>query len=607
MNTQQEGPIGPQVPACELTHAKKHRLPGEPFREAQNRIAAALKDDDDHFHHLRDALLHMRFAPGGRIQVAMGAGRSVTAYNCFVGGDIEDSWVEGEGSIMARATEAAATLRMGGGLGNNFSSLRPKGELIRKLGSRSGGILPFLNIFNAVGEAANSAGDRNGAEMGVLNIDHPQIFDWIHAKQPSQTLQVLWDHVGEMPEGNLKKQLFAGLQETLKYTRFNLSIGVTDEFMEAKQAGKSFKLRWDRHEYQEIDPNELWEQAMRSTWDWGEPGVLFLDTINRWNPLYYCENLNATNPCGEQPLPPYGACLLGSFNLTRYIYRDFQNEWTLDWEKFQHDIPIVVRAMDNVVDRSRYPLPEQEIEAKNKRRMGLGVFGLANAGEVLGFPYGSPKFILFEEQVLDTLRDHAYAASAKLAKEKGSFPLYDAEKYQKGLFFQTLSPWVQELIKQCGLRNSHLLSLAPTGTMAFTHDNTSSSIEPVIAYDEERDIREDGGYRTERIQDYGVQAFGVYGKRSQDVTIDEHLAVLATATRRVDSAVSKTCNVSPLMAWDDFKAVYDRAWELQCKGVTTFNIGGKRFGVRRSLDAATSFTEGAICSIDPNTGRKSCE
>src|SRR5690606_17233308 len=214
-----------------------------------------------------------------------------------------------------------------------------------------------------------------------------------------------------------------------------------------------------------------------------------------------------------------------------------------DFEMFQRDIPYVARAMDNVVDRSRYPLPQQEQEAKNKRRMGLGVTGLANAGEALGFAYGTPEFLNFQAEVFDTLRDHAYAASAKLAREKGSFPLYDAEKYQKGLFYETLSPWVKELIQRFGLRNSHLLSVAPTGTMSFTLDNVSSGIEPVFSYEQERDIKFPDGQRTVMVKDYGVEFLGVMGKRCENVTIDEHLAVLVTATKRVDSAVSKTCNV----------------------------------------------------------------
>lgn len=593
-----EHPIGPQIPACDQVHAEKHRLPGESFREGANRVAAALKDDDKHFHLLREILLGMRFAGGGRVQASMGSGRNTTAYNCFVGGDIADSFVDDEGNIMDRAKETARTMRMGGGMGNNFSTLRPKGALIKKLGSTSSGPMHFINIFDAVGKATSSSGHRRGAQMGVLDVNHPDIFEFVLAKQNQD-----------------------------KYTGLNFSVGVYDDFMEAKYAQKPYALRFGGQVYKEIDPLELWEQMMRSTWDWGEPGVLFLDTINRMNPLWYCELLKATNPCGEQPLPQHGACLLGSFNLTRYIYRDFAGNYAFDWEQFERDIPHIVRAMDNVVDRSRYPMPEQEWEAKNKRRMGLGATGLANAGEVLGFPYGSPDFITFEKKVLDTLRDHTYAASARLAKEKGSFPLYDAKLYSQGKFFQTLSPWVQELIKQCGLRNSHLLSIAPCGTMSFTLDNVSSGIEPVSFYEQDRDINFPDGKRTVTVLDYGVQFFGVKGKTIADVTIDEHLAVLAAAAERVDSAVSKTCNVPSNMPWEDFKKVYDRAWELGCKGVTTFNPGGKRFGILRQaekkLEQAISVNlvvphtnelvknvvapEAAACTFDFVTGRKSCE
>lgn len=597
-----ERPTGPQVPACDQVHSEKHRLPGEGFREAKNREAAALKDSDAHFHAYREVILDMRFGAGGRVQAAMGAGRNTTAYNCFVGGDIADSFVDDEGCIMDRVKETARTMRMGGGMGNNFSTLRPRGSLIKKLGSNSAGVMPFINIFDGITHATSSSGHRRGAQMGVLNVDHPDIFEFVLAKQ--------------------KQGAYEGL---------NFSVGIWDSFMEAKYAQKPYKLQFDGQVHREIDPLELWEQIMRGTWDWGEPGALFLDTINRWNPLWYCETLLATNPCGEQPLPRFGACLLGSFNLTRYIYRDFMGNRAFDWEKLEWDIPHVVRAMDNVIDRSKYPLPEQEWEAKAKRRMGLGNMGLANAGEALGFAYGTPEFVEFECQVMDLIRDHAYAASARLAKEKGSFPLYDAEKYQAGKFFQTLSPWVQELIKQCGLRNSHLLSIAPTGTLAFTHDNISSGIEPVFSYEQERDINFPDGKRTVKVLDYGVQFLGVKGKRCADVTIDEHLAVLAAATKRVDSAVSKTCNVSPNMPWEEFKAVYDKAYALGCKGVTTFNPGGKRFGVLRSADEAVDVKDlpqhkgtdfgahsptllsemveepASACEFDPATGRKSCE
>lgn len=573
---------GPQVLASEQIHAEKHRHPGETFPQAMRRIASALKDNDHHEAEFYQAILNMRFAPGGRVQSAIGSPHNITAYNCFVSGRIEDSFVDGPGSIMQRATEAATTLRMGGGNGYNFSSLRPRGWEIKGIRSNSSGPLSFIEIFNGIGNAANSAGNRNGAQMGVLNIDHPDIYEFIEAKQNPD-----------------------------RFRRFNFSMGVWDDFMEAKYAGKTYWLKWGDQKVKEIDPAELWDEALRSTWDWGEPGVLFLDTINRMNPLYYCEYIDATNPCGEQPLPPNGACLLGSFNLTRYISQDAHGQFYFRWGLFVHDIPFVVRAMDNVIDRTRYPLPAQEQEAKSKRRMGLGIMGLANAAEALGFPYGSPRFLDFEAEVLDTLRDHAYVASAWLAAEKGSFPLYDADLYSKGEFFKTLSPWTQDHIKRFGLRNSHLLSIAPTGTLAFTHDNISSSIEPVTWYEQERDVQTKEGKKTVILEDYGHRVFGVKGKLIEDVTIDEHLNVLAIAAARVDSAVSKTCNVSPNMPWDEFKKVYDHAWELNCKGITTFNPGGKRMGILRAKEQKEETvavnTEGSACTFDPISGRTSCE
>lgn len=567
---------GPQIAACDRVHAEKHRLPGESFAAATNRVAAALKDDDRHYHEFRDITGNMRFMPAGRIQAAMGASKQVTAYNCFVSGDIEDSFVDGPGSIMDRAKEAATTMRMGGGIGYNFSTLRPAGSPIKKLGSTSAGPVPFIRIFDAVGRATSSSGHRRGAELGTLNIHHPDIVEFILAK-------------------NNQDQL----------TGFNLSVGITDDFMEALYTQKPYALHWGGKTFAMVDPVELWETIMKSTWDWADPGILFLDTINRMNPLYYCETLSTTNPCGEQPLPPFGACLLGSFNLTKYMYRSLSGKWEFDYSQLIEDIPHVVRAMDNVVDRTIYPLVQHYHEARNKRRMGLGITGLANAAEALGFPYGSPEFLHFQTQVMSTIRDGAYSASALLAREKGSFPLYLAEKYQKGQFFQTLSEETQELIKRFGLRNSHLLSVAPTGTMSFTMDNVSSGIEPVFAYSQERDILDAHGRRTEIIEDYGKRVFGIEGKRTSDVTIDEHLNVLATATKHVDSAVSKTCNVSPNMPWEDFKQVYVRAHQMGCKGITTFNTGGKKFGILRSNDVEPE-VEANACTWDPVSGQREC-
>ena len=604
---------GPQVPYSAELHAQKYRGEGESFREAMNRIAASLRDNDDHFERFRDALLQMRFLPAGRIQSAMGSTRQVTPYNCYVSGTLEDSFVSGPGSIMERATEAAATMRMGGGIGYDFSTLRPRGDLITKLQSHSSGPVSFMSIFDAVCKCVASSGHRRGAQMGVMRVDHPDIEEFVRAKQPTKEVQPLWDLVATLPEGTQKAQMLQSLQASLRLTGFNVSVAVTDEFMECIVSGKPFPLTFGGRAYREIDAAALWESVMRGTWDWAEPGVLFIDAINRNNNLWYCEKIAATNPCGEQPLPPYGACLLGSFNLVRYVTATGLG-WEFDWDQFRADIPHVVRAMDNVVDRAIYPLPQQKEEARNKRRMGLGVTGLANAAEALGFPYGSDGFLTFERLVLDTLRDESYAASALIAKDKGSFPMFDSEKYLKGEFVKTLREDVRELIARHGIRNSHLTSIAPTGTISLCADNVSSGIEPVFAYSFDRTVVEFDGPRVETVEDYGARVFGVRGKCCASVTVEEHVAVLTTAAQRVDSAVSKTCNVPSDISWENFKSVYRSAWEGGAKGCTTFRLGGKRSGILVVKDDGTQKPgekpdeePPSQCRIDPATGRRECE
>lgn len=570
---------GPTLPVSQEIHASKYRGPHESFREAANRIANALKDDEGHFRVFREIIMDMRFVPAGRVQSAMGAPKAVTPYNCFVSGTIEDSFIDGHGSIMSRATEAAATMRQGGGIGYDFSTLRPRGDLIRKLGSSSSGPLSFMDIFDSVCQCIASSGHRRGAQMGVLRIDHPDIEEFIHAKQDQTSL-----------------------------TGFNLSIAVTDEFMDCLATGRPFALRFGGRVYSEVDPLALWDMVMRSTWDWAEPGVLFIDTINRMNNLYYCENIAATNPCGEQPLPPYGACLLGSFNLPKYLVRKStlvaaeQPQWDLDWDTLAGDIPFVVRAMDNVVDRAKYPLYEQEKEAKSKRRMGLGVMGLANALEALGFAYGSPEFIAFTDTLLGFINRHAYLASTALAKEKGAFPLYD-ERFLASKFVQTLDEDVQDAIRKNGIRNSHLTSIAPTGTIALTCDNVSSGIEPVFSHAYDRTIQTFEGPIVETVTDYGSRVFGVKGRTANEVTPEEHVAVLTTAARNVDSAVSKTCNVGGDTDWEAFKRLYVSAFEGGAKGCTTFRTDGKRAGV---LVAKETTNDGDACRLDAATGRREC-
>lgn len=589
--------MGPQTRVGDYFHAMKYRGDGEDFREAVNRFSSAMKDSDEHFHQFRDISLDMRFMPAGRVQSAMGSIRATTPYNCYVSGTIEDSFVDGEGNIMQRATEAAATMRMGGGIGYDFSTIRPRGTLIRKLQSHASGPVSFMEIYDAICRCVASSGHRRGAQMGVLRVDHPDIEEFLHAKQ-----------------------------NTDKLTGFNISIAVTDEFMEAAMTGRTFHLRWGGEVYKEVDAAALWESIMRSTWDWAEPGVLFIDTINNMNNLWYCETLAATNPCGEQPLPPFGACLLGSFNLVKYVKKvtgprevipgkALGSLWSFDWDQLKADIPHVVRAMDNVVDRARYPLPQQEAEAKNKRRMGLGMTGVANALEALGFPYGSPGYLEFQSKVEELIAVETYRASAELAGEKGAFPLYD-ERYLDGRFIKQLPDDVQALIRKNGIRNSHLTSIAPTGTISLCADNVSSGIEPVFDYVTARPVNTPGGQELVEVEDYGVANFGVKGRRASEVTAQEHVGVLCVSQKWVDSSVSKTCNMDGSMPWADFKGLYQSAWEGGAKGCTTFNQDGKRMALLtgksdkpKEEDGGTnSYAEpvATSCTIDPETGRREC-
>ena len=575
---------GPTLAVSEEVHAQKYRTTGETFTQAMTRLAEALKDDEWHFKELRDILYNMRFMPAGRVQAAMGAPRSVTPYNCFVSGTIEDSM----GSIMHRASQAAETMRLGGGIGYDFSTLRPRGARIRSLDSSSSGPLSFMKVYDAVCGTVSSAGHRRGAQMGVLRVDHPDIEAFVTAKNNST-----------------------------EYTNFNLSVAVTDEFMTAVIHDSDFDLRFDGRVYKTVRARYLWDKIMQATWDWAEPGVLFIDRINRKNNLHYCETIAATNPCGEQPLPPYGACLLGSFNLVKYIYKEQDGKYDFDFELFQHDIVPVVRAMDNVVDRATYPLPEQEREAKSKRRMGLGVTGVANTLEILGYPYGSEEAKGLFEHIMRVLRDTAYRASISLAAEKGPFELF-REDYLKSEFAQSLPQDIQDLIRKFGIRNSHLLSVAPTGTISLSADNVSSGIEPVFSHYYDRTIRTFDGERVERVEDYAYRVYGVKGVTADKITPLQHVEMLNIASRYVDSACSKTCNIGDNVSWEEFKNVYMQAYLGGASGCTTFRAAGKRFGV---LNAAADeedvqqpepqvddfIEEGMACYFDPVTGKRTCE
>ncbi len=568
---------GPRTEAADRLHAMKYRAPGEDFREAMNRVACGLKDSDAHFHALREILLDQRFLPGGRIQLSIGSQYATTAYNCFVSGTFADSMVTGHGNIMQRQTEAVATLRLGRGIGFDFSTLRPHGDPINELGTFTEGPISFMHGFDAYSACIAGAGLRRGAMMAVLRIDHPDIELFVRAKQNRD-----------------------------KLTRFNISIAVTDEFMEAVARDRPFALRFGGRKRRDISAVDLWEKIMRSTHDWAEPGVIFIDRINEMNNLWYCETIAACNPCSEQSLPPYGACLLGSFNLVRYLVRtagevhDGTAIWYFDWDQFRADIPIIVRAIDNVVDRARYPLPQQKAEALSKRRMGLGITGLANACEAQGHSYGSLGFLRLEERILAMLRDEAYRASAQLAAEKGAFTLYDDEKYLQGRYVTALPDDVKALIRKHGIRNSHLTSIAPTGTISMCADNVSGGIEPVFSHAMERPITTPAGVVMERIEDYGAAFLGVRGRLAHEVGVDDHVDVLCSAQKYIDSAISKTINMDEKVTpFDAFKAIYTKVWERGGKGCSTFNASGKRTALLVADD-------GGACAIDPASGRREC-
>lgn len=586
---------GPQNHDCDAVHAEKYRGANEDFREAANRWSGYLQDNHDHYMEFREICLTMRFMPPGRVQGGAGSLKNVCLHNCFVMPTFHDSFVDGPTfdeiaalrpgefpsvSIADMGKLAAKTMRQGGGVGYDFSPLRPSGDLIRGVQAQTDGPLAFAPIFDAYCKATSSAGNRRGAQMMVMRVDHPDIEAFIRAKNITDE-SIPWEY--------------------RPLRGFNMSIAITDEFMRCVLEDHPFQLKFDGKVYREVDALALWDMIMRSTYDYAEPGVLFIDTINEMNNLYYCEKIAAANPCGEQPLPPYGACLLGSWNLTKFLYFE-DGLWKFNWEQLEKDILPVVRAMDNVIDRARYPLIEQKQEALSKRRMGLGITGLANTIEAMGFPYGSPAFQGMQDKIQSFITNKCYQASARLAKEKGSFPMFDKDKYLAGNFIVTLLPETIDLIRKYGIRNSHLISVAPTGTISFCADNISSGVEPVLAYTQKRKIIMSGGDKIVIVPDYGVAHLGTKGKTvvSGEITANEHIDVLCLAQKHCDSAVSKTINVPTNFPYDKFKDIYMTAWENGAKGLTTYRPTG-------AYDEPIQEADPEACGFDPVTGAKTGE
>lgn len=563
---------GPKTPLALQLDEQKYQDPNEGFEGKVHRIAASLADDERHRRALKRIIGNQYFLPAGRVQAAVGSIRQTTAFNCFVMGTIPDS-MEG---IFEMLKEAALTMQMGGGIGYDFSTIRPKGDRVKSLNSDASGPLSFMYVWDAMCRTIMSAGSRRGAMMGTMRIDHPDILEFINAKTNTDNL-----------------------------TNFNLSLLVTDEFMTAVLHDETFDLRFEGKVYRTIRARTLWDAAMRATWDWAEPGVLYVDRMNNENNLWYCETISATNPCGEQPLPPYGACLLGSFNWVKYV-KHGSGGWYFDLQHLLQDVPAVVRAMDNVIDETDFPLEKQAEEARNKRRMGLGFTGVANAMARLGLTYGTKQALEFYDEVARAFTNKAYIASAMLAAEKGAFPLFDADKYCESLFIKRLDKETQDVIRRYGIRNSHLTSIAPCGTISMTADNVSSSIEPVFAHEYVSTIRIDDVPTDVNVKDYALRTWGIRSITADELSVDAHVDTLCAAARWSDSAVSKTCNVGSNVTFAEFKDVYIKAWQGGAKGCTTFRLDGKRFGVRRVVEQE-EVEEGAACYIDPATGKKSCE
>ena len=512
------------------------------------RSLAGIEDDpaawEDRFY---AALEDFRYLPAGRITSGAGTGRNVTLFNCFVMGTIPDDM----NGIFDALREAALTMQQGGGIGYDFSTIRPRGAEVKGVGADASGPLSFMDVWDAMCRTIMSAGSRRGAMMATMRCDHPDIEDFIAAKADAARLRM-----------------------------FNLSVLVTDAFMAAVKSDGPWELTFGGKVYHTIPARDLWNRIMQATYDFAEPGVIFIDRINAANNLGYAETIAATNPCGEQPLPPYGACLLGSINLARLVRDPFGDAAVLDSADLNGLVATAVRMMDNVVDVSRFPLEEQRQEAQAKRRIGLGVTGLADALLMCGLRYGSDEAAEQTEKWLHAIARAAYLASVELAKEKGAFPLFDAEAFLASGTMQAMDKDVRDAVREHGIRNALLTSIAPTGTISLYAGNVSSGIEPVFAYTYTRKVlQKDGSRSEEEVVDYAVALWrGKFGDaplpdhfvNAQTLTPAEHVKMQAAAQKWVDSSISKTINCPQDISFEAFKDVYMQAWDTGCKGCTTY-------------------------------------
>ena len=575
------------------------------------------------------------WVPGGRIYAGAGTSKRVTLINCFVNERVPDS-MEG---IMNALSVAAYTQQQGGGIGTGFSSLRPAGAVVRRTGSVSSGVLPFMDMWNSMCATVKSSGSRRGAMMATLACWHPDLPAFISAKcQPG------------------------------RLTNFNVSVLVTDEFMRAVEADGDWDLgfheppadgsavidayppgdhrnftstRWWRamfpdraaatwYVYRRVKEAALWNDIIRNTYEWAEPGVIFIDRVNDFNNLGYCEFIDCTNPCGEQPLPPHGDCDLGHVNLAACVRRPFTLSAAIDWLLIETAVCEGVRFLDNVMDVTHFPVPEQEAEAKAKRRIGLGFLGLGNMLQMMRVRYGSPESVAMAGSVMRFMRDAAYTASINLAKERGAFPAFDRDKYCAGLFMQSMPPDIVNEVRMHGIRNGVLLTLAPTGTTSMYVGNVSSGCEPTFGWMHWRKMLKDGRddqardrYDEFLVEDYGFRAFlkatvperdwkamrdkvkagdavlPNYMVTAQELSVDDHLSIQCALQRYVDASISKTINCPEDMPYADFRDVYTKAYALGLKGVTTYRPSGVRGAVLSVTPQLTGPVDGQAGPVGP--------